>query len=134
MTWSLFGFYSRRVVVVHGVGVNIFLNTMCYIILTVSLLFFGRGQFVLTTAEITGLSARNEVLGAVLGVTGLLFFNVALNHAPNENITAAIILITGFFPVAAMVLGTVFFGVRLTPHQWLGVALAALALYLVNKR
>ncbi len=132
LAWSLFGFYNRRAVVVHGWQMNIVIQTIVYIALSIGAVALTEKGVGVMFGQVTRNSSWNAVLGSVLGVAGLLFFTVAMQKVPSDKETMVVILITGMFPVLGMLMGKIFFGLSMNPVQWAGVALAGVALVLVN--
>ena len=117
---------------VQGWQMNIVIQTIVYIALSIGAVALTEMGVGVMFGQVTRNSSWNAVLGSVLGVAGLLFFTVAMQKVPSDKETMVVILITGMFPVLGMLMGKFFFGLSMNPVQWVGVALAGVALVLVN--
>lgn len=89
---------------------------------TLTLLLSARGRIAFTPV---GFACAVGV--GLLGIAGQLFFLKALARHP----AAAVVAITSLYPVVAIVLSALFLKERLSPLQWLGMALGVAAVLLI---
>lgn len=126
-TYILFGNEANKV---HGEKVTMLFEGLAMI----AVVFFvfatgGTGDF----AKVTTKSLAFAVTMGILSAGGLYLQLVAMRMAPGQ--ISVIAMITGMWPVLTVAIaGALRIGDPLSAKQWVGVTLAATALYLVNSR
>lgn len=126
--WGTYGIFAAEAGKLHGEKMNMFFAALSYILVG-GLVVFGGG-----TGDFAKLTARSAGLGMAAGLLsalGVYFLLSALGTAPAQ--IPFILMIAGMFPVVTVVVSAVIkYGNPLLPRQWVGVALAAAGIALVN--
>ncbi len=127
--WSGYSIFGDRATDVHGEKISLFFEMGALIVLNalIFLLWGGLKDF----SKITTSSFISGSLMGLMSSGGLFFLLHALRTSPPHHFST-IVLITGLYPVVTAVIGHFFLDAKLSLHQWVGVGLAGLALWLIN--
>jgi len=129
--WSSYCIFGDKANKIHGARVTMIAEALCIAAVTVFALFGGSNL----SSDFSKVTLKSAVFAITMGLMsagGIYLQFTAFQNAKGTHDLALIAMITGFWPVVTVFL-TALLGTKLTPHQWLGVALSSAGLYLVNK-
>ncbi len=127
--WAGYSIFGDRATDVHGEKVSLVFEMGALVVLNLVIFLLWGGL-----KDFDKVTSSSFVSGALMGLMssgGLFFMLHALRVAPAHHFSS-IVLITGLYPVLTAVIGHFFLDAKLSAHQWLGVGLAGLALWLIN--
>ncbi len=127
--WAGYSIFGDRATEVHGEKVSLVfeMGALLFLNIVIFLLWGGFKDF----HKVTTASFINGALMGLMSSGGLFFLLYSLRVAPAHHFST-IVLVTGLYPVLTAVIGHFFLDAKLSFHQWIGVALAGVALGLIN--
>jgi drug/metabolite transporter (DMT)-like permease len=130
LLWGSYSIFGERATRIHGEKVSFVFEVLGMILIAMVVfgLFGGLADF----KKVTSVSITNAIIMGLLTSLGAFMLLYALRVVPSVNQVPIVVVIAGFYPVVTAILSYFFLGSRLSPIQWLGVALAGVALALVN--
>jgi drug/metabolite transporter (DMT)-like permease len=128
--WGLYSIFGDKATQVHGERISFLFEASAMVILAVTVfLLWGNFQ---EFKKITAFSAMNASVMAFMTSGAAFLVLLAFRLAPNTHTIPQIVLIAGFYPVVTAITSYFFLDARLSTTQWIGVALSAVALFLIN--
>lgn len=130
LLWGTYSIFGEKATSVHGEKVSFVFEIIGMLIVACFVFWMlgGFGDF----KKMTGASASNAIIMGVMVAAGTFTLLYAMRVAPSINQFPVIIIIAGFYPIITAILSYFFLDSKLSPIQWSGVALAGVALLLVN--
>lgn len=128
--WGSYSIFGERATSIHGEKVSFVFEIIGMIIIACAV--FGTLGGFSDFKKMTSASAMNAIIMGLMVSAGTFTLLYAMRTATSINQFPLIIIIAGFYPIINAILAHFFLGSRLSAIQWIGVALAGVALLLVN--
>jgi len=128
--WGSYSIFGEKATSIHGEKVSFVFEILGMLI--VACVVFGTLGGFADFKKMTSASVMNAVIMGLMVSAGTFTLLYAMRTAPSINQFPLIIVIAGFYPIITAILSYFFLGSRLSLIQWIGIALAGVALLLVN--